>query len=173
MAHLKNVAILLAVLINVLLLPSFNAGPRFDQQNGCDGRISVKRYVVISDKSRTFLEAWRFCASFGLRLATVTSAEESRLLDQAVNGTGNVPAGSTWWIGGTNLGREGSFIWISTNLPVGYKTGYFNFSPGQPDNYKGVENCLEIGRFGPTMWNDMPCDTKLHFVCEDFDISEK
>uniref|UniRef100_A0AAG5D1K9 C-type lectin domain-containing protein n=1 Tax=Anopheles atroparvus TaxID=41427 RepID=A0AAG5D1K9_ANOAO len=131
-----------------------------------------KSYIVIN-KSRTFLEAWRFCASIGLRLATVTSAEESRLLDQAVNGTGNVPAGSTWWIGGTNLGREGSFIWISTNLPVGYKTGYFNFSPGQPDNYKGVENCLEIGRFGPTMWNDMPCDTKLHFVCEYCGLREK
>ncbi|KFB42458.1 galactose-specific C-type lectin, putative [Anopheles sinensis] len=138
-----------------------------DQLMRCDSRVEAKRYIVFNDVTRTFFEAWRFCASMGLRLATVSSLEESRLLEQAVDGSTGVTKGYTWWIGGTDLGREGTFVWISTNIPVGYKTGYSNFSPGQPDNTKKNEHCLEIGRFGKVLWNDMPCETKLRCICED------
>lgn len=123
-----------------------------------------KRYFVHNNKEVTFLEAWRLCQSIGHRLATITSEEDSQLLEQAIAKSSN-PKGP-WFIGGTDLGNEGHFVWISTNKPIGYLTGYFNYSPGQPDNTDGNEDCLEIGRWGGVVWNDIHCDWRQRYICE-------
>ncbi|EDS39615.1 serine protease [Culex quinquefasciatus] len=123
-----------------------------------------KQYFVHNNKEVTFLEAWRLCQSYGHRLATVTSEEDNELLEKAIAKSSN-PKGP-WYIGGTDLGSEGNFLWISTNTPVGYLSGYLNYSPGQPDNAGGNENCLEIGRWGGVVWNDVPCDWRQRYICE-------
>ncbi|XP_062543869.1 clotting factor G beta subunit-like [Armigeres subalbatus] len=123
-----------------------------------------KQYFVHNNKEVTFLEAWRQCQSVGHRLATITSEEDSRLLEQAIAKSTNTKG--PWYIGGTDLGNEGHFIWISTNKPIGYISGYFNYSPGQPDNAGGNEHCLEIGRWGGVVWNDVPCEWRQRYICE-------
>ncbi|EJY57930.1 AAEL017265-PA [Aedes aegypti] len=123
-----------------------------------------KRYFVHNNIHVTFLEAWRQCQAIGLRLATITSEEDSKLMQETIANSTNTKG--PWYIGGTDLGNEGHFVWISTNKPVGHMTGYFNYSPGQPDNAGGSENCLEIGRWGGVVWNDVPCDAKLRYICE-------
>ncbi|XP_052861644.1 chymotrypsin-C-like [Anopheles cruzii] len=123
-----------------------------------------KRYIVQNSRNVTFLEAWRLCQGVGHRLATITSKDDSRLIGEAIKASSN-PNGP-WWIGGTDLGSEGTFVWISTNQPVGYGTGYLDYSAAQPDNAGGNENCLEIGRWGGVVWNDIPCDWKLRYICE-------
>ncbi|XP_058463979.1 clotting factor G beta subunit-like [Malaya genurostris] len=123
-----------------------------------------KQYFVHNNKEVTFLEAWRLCQAVGHQLATITSEEDSALIEQAIAKSSNKKG--PWYIAGTDLGNEGQFVWISTNKPVGYLTGYFNYSPGQPDNAGGNENCLEIGRWGGVVWNDVPCDWKQRYICE-------
>ncbi|XP_058065632.1 chymotrypsinogen B-like [Anopheles bellator] len=123
-----------------------------------------KRYIVQNGRNVTFLEAWRLCQGVGHRLATITNAEDSRLIAEAIKASSN--SKGPWWVGGTDLGNEGMFVWISTNQPVGYGTGYFDYSAGQPDNAGGRENCLEIGRWGGVGWNDVPCDWNQRYICE-------
>ncbi|KXJ79394.1 hypothetical protein RP20_CCG001195 [Aedes albopictus] len=123
-----------------------------------------KQYFVHNNIEVTFLEAWRKCQTIGHRLATITSEEDSQLIEQAIAKSGNTKG--PWYIGGTDLGNEGHFVWISTNKPIGYMTGYFNYSPGQPDNAGGNENCLEIGRWGGVVWNDVPCEWRQRYICE-------
>uniref|UniRef100_A0AAG5D1E6 C-type lectin domain-containing protein n=1 Tax=Anopheles atroparvus TaxID=41427 RepID=A0AAG5D1E6_ANOAO len=123
-----------------------------------------KSYIVINEHARSFLEAWRFCMAQGMKLATISSANDSQLITAAINRSNN-PKGP-WWIGGTDLGMEGSFVWIATNTLVGRPFGYFDFSPGQPDNAGGNEHCLEIGRWGGVAWNDAACDRPQRFICE-------
>uniref|UniRef100_A0A903VTQ3 C-type lectin domain-containing protein n=2 Tax=Aedes aegypti TaxID=7159 RepID=A0A903VTQ3_AEDAE len=123
-----------------------------------------KRYFVHNYNHLTFLEAWRQCHAIGHRLATITSEEDSQLLQETIVNSTNTKG--PWYIGGTDLGNEGHFIWISTNTPVGHKTGYFNFSPGQPDNAGANEHCLEIGRWGGVEWNDVHCHAKSRYICE-------
>ncbi|XP_058834733.1 clotting factor G beta subunit-like [Topomyia yanbarensis] len=123
-----------------------------------------KQYYVNNNREVTFLEAWRLCQSIGQQLATITSEEDSQLIEQAIAKSSNTKG--PWFIGGTDLGNEGHFVWISTNKPVGYQTGYLNYSPGQPDNAGGNENCLEIGRWGGVVWNDVPCEWKQRYICE-------
>ncbi|XP_055621206.1 elastase-1-like [Toxorhynchites rutilus septentrionalis] len=123
-----------------------------------------KQYYVHNNKEVTFLEAWRLCQNVGHRLATITSEEDSLLLEQAIAKSTNTKG--PWYIGGTDLGNEGHFVWISTNKPIGYLSGYFNYSPGQPDNAGNNENCLEIGRWGGVVWNDVPCEWRQRYICE-------
>ncbi|XP_050097498.1 chymotrypsin-C-like isoform X2 [Anopheles aquasalis] len=127
---------------------------------------TTKRYVVHNNRPVTFFEAWRNCQHLGHGLATITSKADSDLIAAAINTSSSTTG--PWWIGGTDLGYEGIFTWITTNQLVGYGTGYLNFSPHQPDNYDDNEHCLEIGRWGGVAWNDAVCDTKQKFICEYF-----
>ncbi|XP_038114780.1 perlucin [Culex quinquefasciatus] len=123
-----------------------------------------KSYRVYNNVGVTFMEAWRRCQWNGHRLATVSSEADSKLLEAAIGASSNKTG--PWWIAGTDQGSEGNFIWISTNVPVGFDTGYENFYPTQPDNAGGAEDCMEIGRWGGVRWNDAPCGWKQRYICE-------
>ncbi|XP_049540065.1 perlucin-like [Anopheles darlingi] len=121
-----------------------------------------KRYLL-SDEKVTFFEAWRRCQSRGLRLATINSEAEGQLIAAAINASSSE---GDWYIGGTDLGHEGVFVWISTNMPVGHGTGYYNFFPGEPNNEGYMERCLEIIRGAGVSWNDVPCSIEQEYICE-------
>lgn len=67
------------------------------------------------------------------------------------------------WIGGNDLGEEGTFIWSST----GKRFEFSNWSKGQPDNYKNNENCAHYYDITDYEWNDASCLFKMGFICEE------
>lgn len=46
----------------------------------------------------------------------------------------------TYWVGGNDLAVEGTFIWTSDNSAL----GFVNWQPREPDNNKGVDDCVSI-----------------------------
>ncbi|XP_035786836.1 perlucin-like [Anopheles albimanus] len=164
MAYLKLKCLLVLVCF-VLCSAYADSSPNNNLGNllsGCEYP-RTKRYLPQTQKV-SFFEAWRQCLTLGLRLAIVTSSADSELIKEAINATNTTT--EPWWIGGTDLGLEGSFLWISTELPVGHRTGYTNWYAGEPNNFGGNENCMEIGRRTNVGWIDVPCDWKQKFVCE-------
>ncbi|KAL9703969.1 hypothetical protein quinque_007487 [Culex quinquefasciatus] len=109
------------------------------------------------------LNAWHQCRSHGLRLATVKSTVDDAQLKLAFAENG-FNGEARWWIAGTELGKTGSYVWITDNKPIEYT----NFLPNEPNNIGGVEHCLEVGSggIGSTQWNDYNCDNKLRYICE-------
>ena len=72
---------------------------------------------------------------------------------------------SGWWIGGRKINSE--FRW--QGAPLGwYSMTYTNWYVGQPDNYQGMEDCVQIVRneSPPYGWNDNRCDVHYPFICE-------
>ncbi len=69
------------------------------------------------------------------------------------------------WIGASDHGKEGRFVWDDGEQPI--SPGYTNWWLNQPDNHANNEDCmLYYVPFGFT-WNDIDCDRALvGGVCE-------
>ena len=74
------------------------------------------------------------------------------------------------WLGGTDKIKEGTWSWID-----GSPFEFTNWSRREPNNWKiepnePDEDCMHMDRLGRLgqdrgKWNDLRCDTKLHFLC--------
>ena len=66
------------------------------------------------------------------------------------------------FIGLTDRVKEGQFTWTDGTSPI-----YSNWSPGEPNDYLGKEDCTVINWHGNS-WNDVKCtsnDASEGFVC--------
>ena len=104
----------------------------------------------VSSKSRQF-------KGYG-QLVTVDDAEENEWLRQKF--TDNF-SGNSIWLSANDRRNEGQWYW-QTHCPV---IGYKNWSPGEPDNKGGNQNCMYL-RYSDGKWDDWSCSKKLHFACE-------
>nr|CAI5840806.1 unnamed protein product [Callosobruchus analis] len=71
------------------------------------------------------------------------------------------------WTSGRRYDNGNKWIWEATGQPVHYT----NWRPGQPDNFGGIENCLELVYLpnmpGQIKWNDGACNnTDRYLICE-------
>ena len=66
------------------------------------------------------------------------------------------------WIGLTDEGHEGSWIWVST----GEEAVYTNWMPGQPNNYAGAANWARIYQGANGQWNDHNVNIRNSFICK-------
>ncbi|XP_022109148.1 macrophage mannose receptor 1-like [Acanthaster planci] len=66
-----------------------------------------------------------------------------------------------YWVGLNDQANEGGFQW-SDGSPVEYE----NWGPGEPNNYDGNENCVEVFLNPGRGWNDIICEAQRHWICE-------
>lgn len=66
------------------------------------------------------------------------------------------------WIGVNDILSEGKFVYDSNNEAVKFS----NWSPSQPDNARGVEDCGHMLHVTATGWNDAACTSSRRFLCE-------
>ncbi|XP_036407680.1 lectin-like [Megalops cyprinoides] len=64
------------------------------------------------------------------------------------------------WMGGMELFQSNKFIWID-----GSRWEYQNWVPGQPDNTRNKEDCVEMNWSRTGKWNDDTCSNKKTVVC--------
>jgi hypothetical protein len=116
----------------------------------------------------THAQAEAGAAAAGGYLATITSAGENAVLAElmAASNTG----GYGGWLGGSDAGAEGTWTWTGgseagTTFWNGLSDGsaavsaYTNWLPGQPDQYRGVEEDYLHMLTGTDRWNDIPNDS--------------
>lgn len=104
-------------------------------------------------------EAQTYCYNYnggiGYHLVTVNSDAEEQFLDRTETALGI----SNWWIGYTDEGIEGSWIW-----PNDY-SNHVNWVPGEPSN-SDDEDCAVDRWNGADGWNDLNCNISTVFICE-------
>uniref|UniRef100_A0A182NPC6 Uncharacterized protein n=1 Tax=Anopheles dirus TaxID=7168 RepID=A0A182NPC6_9DIPT len=59
---------------------------------------------------------------------------------------------------------EGSWIWLSRNVPVAIVGGYTNWASTEPNNVGGAENCLMAGLDSSVKW-------PIHTYCPSMPMS--
>ncbi|KAF4532094.1 hypothetical protein B566_EDAN006188, partial [Ephemera danica] len=99
-------------------------------------------YFSDIDTKVTWEEARQFCNSNGMTMANIESDQENRLVHEFVK---KQYERRFWgfWLGATDAGHEGNWVWEGTQHPL----GYVNWDDDQPGG--GVtENCLVLHRSG-------------------------
>ncbi|XP_018573830.1 macrophage mannose receptor 1 [Anoplophora glabripennis] len=121
-----------------------------------------KSYYIGNYFKATFLQASQFCQMIGMKLVSIESEAENVRLYKYIRDT---IAGDGFWSSGSKLVDGKNIIWLST----GRMADYTNWMPNQPDNAK--EMCIELvqRRNDGLFWNDLNCDDKLFFICEQND----
>ncbi|KAK2840187.1 hypothetical protein Q5P01_013927 [Channa striata] len=102
----------------------------------------------------------RDCKNREADLVVIDSAEEQKFLSGLIT--------ADMWIGLTDSEDEGTWKWTDGSpLTLRY------WEKQQPDNFSGdnelgEENCAHIrpGKKTEENWNDLPCDTSQHWICE-------
>ncbi|VDI74243.1 Hypothetical predicted protein [Mytilus galloprovincialis] len=67
-----------------------------------------------------------------------------------------------YWIGATDFETEDVWKWNTTQTMVTVT----DWSPGQPDNYLGNQDCVQIMTSEGYRWDDNLCEALRAFACE-------
>jgi len=103
-------------------------------------------------------------ASTGYHLAAIeTDQENTFVYDQIAPYL--VPTDVAFWLGATDVVSEGIWVWTH-GVNVVYSNWYSDAYTTEPNNFGGVEHCLEMGRVGDATWNDEDGGTTNLYVCE-------
>lgn len=107
---------------------------------------------LTSSQDAAWPDALSSCETWGGSLVNIGSLAEDSFLGERVR--------ANFWIAASDRAQEGRMLW-SGGDPVAFS----NWSPGQPDDFQGREDCvLKIAPAGT--WNDRPCSNLIAFVCE-------
>jgi hypothetical protein len=74
--------------------------------------------------------------------------------------------GGYYWTSGSDEFHEGIFSWCGTSKAVNVSSD-FKFAVGEPNNYRGEENCIQA-LVGPSafLYNDNGCPKPYKYICE-------
>lgn len=74
------------------------------------------------------------------------------------------------WLGASRTDEASPFVWTDG---TDFGSGYQNFADGEPNNFGGVEMCLQQGQRDvavtadiPYKWNDADCTYTRRYICK-------
>ncbi len=131
-------------------------------ETGCPSDCATAEYgdhvYMFCDNSLTWSAGRTVCQTYGYDLTTVNDSDENIwMVDVAY-----IIYFGKWWTGYNDVASEGSWVWAN-----GETTTYTNWHSGEPNNVGSGEDCMQLGRFGSYTWNDEPCDSPFHYICEE------
>ncbi|XP_035809002.2 ladderlectin-like [Amphiprion ocellaris] len=113
------------------------------------------RYVP---RPMTWAKAEKNCQAFGGNLASVHDITEYHELQRLIM-TASYEYKETW-IGGSDAQQENVFLWSD-----GRPFHYTNWCPGEPNNGRTTQHCVQMN-FGDTKcWDDLQCSYRRPSVC--------
>ncbi|GAA6088916.1 macrophage mannose receptor 1-like [Tachysurus ichikawai] len=114
--------------------------------------VSLIREYFYIPQLMNWTTAQNYCREHYWDLATITTEEENNRV--------------------VNLNEQRNFIWIGLNRTIphvdawqwsdGEVFDFTNWFPGEPNDFLGHENCVEII---PNEWNDADCELNNPFIC--------
>lgn len=116
-------------------------------------KIGQKNILLVSEKLNWFT-AQELCQSRGMELLALNNSNDNCELNKIMEENNFEEI----WIGANNLGFRDNFMWSSTGKFVAQASWY----GGNPDNFMGMENCVEVNKLG---WNDANCMLERKSIC--------
>lgn len=125
-----------------------------------------KCYYIRKEAKYTWEDANKKCKGYGGNLVSIHDYFENQIVASMINHND----GMRYWIGLKRVKKGGEFAWSDGTT---YK--YSKWSPGEPNNVDGGEDCAEMNYYAatPDQWNDNKCSDKLGFICQEAGESVK
>ncbi|CAO1319008.1 unnamed protein product [Diamesa hyperborea] len=131
-----------------------------------------KKYSFVTIIKSNFHKAQQYCLLNNMELLSIDSKQEEITLMNYMNKEDfEFKSSKHFWIGGTDLGDEGKFSFVSNGRAV----GNLLWSRNEPNNLKKpdgseTENCMAyVHSDGLKVYRlfDKFCSLKLHFICQE------
>lgn len=127
-----------------------------------DRCVGVQGYMLCTDKASPEQMA-PACAALGASVAQFKTKDEQ----DRINRLASKLTRSPFWVAVTDVEYEGWWRWpdgtvLSRRADVGDAPWHDN----EPNNWGGNEHCAALNWHGAAKWNDLPCDNRLGFICE-------
>ncbi|KAM4702870.1 uncharacterized protein WCC33_011406 [Rhinophrynus dorsalis] len=120
------------------------------------GTSAGRKIFVTNGIEANYNEAKSTCSTAGGQLASPQKAEENQAIIAIV-----LQYKKNAFLGINDIVTEGSF-----RNPSGEVITYSNWNSGEPNNDKGIEDCVEM--FSNGKWNDKNCGERRLIICEFF-----
>ncbi|XP_056001556.1 ladderlectin-like [Ostrea edulis] len=109
-----------------------------------------KSCYKLNKRKLTRTVANQFCRNLSARLAEIGTKSENDFINNIItNNSGTDRA----WLGGVDMGKEGTWIWSFSEIPLTFQ----NWDQGESNDGDGNEDCLEILGTKYGRWNDNVC----------------
>ncbi|XP_047454431.1 ladderlectin-like isoform X2 [Mugil cephalus] len=105
------------------------------------------RCFIFIPTHMTWARAERNCQSLGGNLTSVRDVFEYHAIQKVI--WSSTHAYPPTWIGGSDAQEDGLWLW-SDGTPFHYS----NWCDGEPDNYFGPQNCMQMNFGGSKCWDD-------------------
>ncbi|XP_023158358.1 C-type lectin 37Db-like [Ceratitis capitata] len=149
--------------VGILLFVVTNFNGLNADSNCAEGffKLGEKCYLIKADTRMNWYQASHFCRQHNSDLAVIESESEMQSINDYL--VQQKYFDSHFWIDASDLATEGEFVYHSTGQPMNYS----RWSVGQPDNYKGQENCVRLWYTTNGFYmNDGACFTEFaHPIC--------
>lgn len=116
-----------------------------------------QKYYITDGVVGTFDQGLKFCKDFGGTMVFPRTSAENQALLKLVVSSGL--SSKKPYIGVTDRETEGRFVDTE-----GKQLTFTNWGPGQPDDYKGLQDCGVIEDTG--LWDDGSCGDIRPIMCE-------
>ncbi|XP_065683392.1 uncharacterized protein LOC100215503 isoform X1 [Hydra vulgaris] len=95
------------------------------------------------------------CQSNSSNLTSVLNMNENKFIASEIKRRGMQDP----YIGLNDMFHESGFQWVDGSAPI-----FFNFDVSQPDDWHGMEDCVEFRSSG--FWNDVSCNLLKPYICK-------
>jgi len=112
----------------------------------------------LHSEKKTWNEARTTCQEMGADLVKVNTPLVNQWLAKQDKELGFI------WLGANDQEKEGTWLWTD-GAPV---TDNQYWSPTQPDDFRGAQDCAVVNFGKPGLWDDQRCNGKYAFVCQIF-----
>ncbi|XP_077993136.1 lymphocyte antigen 75-like [Glandiceps talaboti] len=114
---------------------------------------------ISGEGDKSWTDSRSYCNSMGGELVSIHGEEENTWITDRIrkSNTNNI------YIGLREYGWSGIYEWSD-----GTMLQYENWEVGEPNDFNGEEECVNIYAHSDGTWNDINCGDKLPFICKKF-----
>ncbi|XP_037809015.1 lectin subunit alpha-like [Lucilia sericata] len=123
-------------------------------------------YYIQPAQKFTWAQALNECDSRTMDLLTIEDAKKAEEIEKLLKKVFSKKTIPRFYLGAHDQEEFRKFNWITKEAIKPFS--YTNWESSEPNNYKNLnERCVHLGFHGSLQWNDINCERKYGFICQE------